>query len=42
MNVTISILDIIHRPVFNLKHDVSEDGFCVQVVPTQLGPCLWR
>jgi hypothetical protein len=34
------ILDIIHRPVFNLKHDVSETGFCAlpQVEPAQL--CL--
>jgi hypothetical protein len=23
MNITITILDIIHRPVFYLKHDVS-------------------
>jgi hypothetical protein len=21
-------MDIIHRPVFYLKHDVSENGFC--------------
>jgi hypothetical protein len=31
---------IIHRPVFYLKHDVSETGFCLrfQVEPTQFGP----
>jgi hypothetical protein len=29
-----------HRPVYTLKHNVSETGFCVllQVKPTQLGP----
>jgi hypothetical protein len=34
-----TILDI-HRPVFCLKHDVSEAGFCLhlQLEPTQLGP----
>jgi hypothetical protein len=33
-------LDIIHRPVYSAKHDVSETGFCLrlQVKPTQLGP----
>jgi hypothetical protein len=33
-------LDIIHRPVYFSKHNVSETGFClcVQVIPTQLGP----
>jgi hypothetical protein len=37
--MTISILDIIHRTVFYLKHDVSETAFClrIQVEPTQLG-----
>jgi hypothetical protein len=37
--MTITILDIIHRPVFYLKHNVSEDGFCsrFQVEATQLG-----
>jgi hypothetical protein len=31
---------MIHRPVFYLKHDISETGFCLrfQVEPTQLGP----
>jgi hypothetical protein len=34
-----AILDIIHSPVFYLKHDVSEPGYCLllQVEPTQLG-----
>jgi hypothetical protein len=49
INITITILDIIHRPVFYLKHDVSETGFCLhlRVELTQLGPidtaslCLW-
>jgi hypothetical protein len=26
--LSITIVDIIHRPVFYLKHDVSENGFC--------------
>jgi hypothetical protein len=32
-------LDIIHRPVFILKHEVSESGFCLsrEVKPIQLG-----
>jgi hypothetical protein len=32
-------LDIIHRPVYISKHNVSETGFCLrlQVKPTQLG-----
>jgi hypothetical protein len=39
INVTITFLDSIHRPVFYLKHDVSEIGFCLrlQVEPTELG-----
>jgi hypothetical protein len=38
INITITILDIIHRPVFYLRHDVSETGFYLrlQVKPTQL------
>jgi hypothetical protein len=33
-------LDIIHRPVYISKHNVSQTGFCLrlQVKPTQLGP----
>jgi hypothetical protein len=31
INITITILDIIHRLVFYLKHHVSETGFCLQV-----------
>jgi hypothetical protein len=27
INITITILDIMHRPVFYLKHDISETGF---------------
>jgi hypothetical protein len=27
IHVTIAILDIIHRPVFSLKHDLSETGY---------------
>jgi hypothetical protein len=39
INITITILDIIHRLVFYLKHDVSEAGFCLrlQTEPTQMG-----
>jgi hypothetical protein len=38
--ITITILDIIHRPVFYLKQDFSDTGFCLrlQVEPTQMGP----
>jgi hypothetical protein len=31
INITITILDIIHRPVFYLKHDVSETGFYLRL-----------
>jgi hypothetical protein len=36
---TVTILDIILRPVFYLKREVSETGFCLrlQVGPTHLG-----
>jgi hypothetical protein len=38
--IIIIILDIIYFPVFYLKHNISETGFCfrLQVVPSQLGP----
>jgi hypothetical protein len=37
-NIFITILRIIHPPVFNLKYNVSETGFCfrLQVVPILL------
>jgi hypothetical protein len=40
MTLTIRILDIIHRPFFYLKHDVSETGFCLrlQVISIQFVP----
>jgi hypothetical protein len=40
IKVTITILDIIHRPVSYLRYGVSEIRFCIrlQVEPTQLGP----
>jgi hypothetical protein len=40
INITITILDIIHRIVFYLKLDISETGFCLclQVEHTQLSP----
>jgi hypothetical protein len=40
LDTTIIILDIIHRPVFYLKHDVSETGFCLRLQgePAQFGP----
>jgi hypothetical protein len=36
----VTTLDVIHRPVFYLKHDVSETGFCLRLLvePPQLGP----
>jgi hypothetical protein len=36
----ITILDIIHRPVFKLKHDVSETEICLRppVEPIQFDP----
>jgi hypothetical protein len=39
MILTIIILGIIHRPVFYLKREVSETGFCLhlQMELTQLG-----
>jgi hypothetical protein len=38
-HITVTILDVIDDPVFYLKPDVSETGFClcIQVEPTQLG-----
>jgi hypothetical protein len=40
INITIIILDIIHRPVFYLKQNVSETGFCLllQVEPNRVVP----
>jgi hypothetical protein len=42
INITtrITILDIIHYPVFYLKHNFSETGFCfrIEVESTNLGP----
>jgi hypothetical protein len=40
MNITLTILEFIYRPVFYSKHNVSETGFylSVQVVSPQLGP----
>jgi hypothetical protein len=39
-HITVTILDIIHRTVPYLKHDVSETGFYLgfQMEPTQSGP----
>jgi hypothetical protein len=38
IDIIITILDIIHRPVFYLKHNVSDTGLCLrlQVEHTQL------
>jgi hypothetical protein len=49
INITVTILDIIHLPVF-LKHNVSETGFCLRLLveTIQFGPidraslCLHR
>jgi hypothetical protein len=40
ITTTLTVLDIIHHPVFYLKHDVSETGSCLhlQVEPTQVRP----
>jgi hypothetical protein len=40
ININITILDVIHRPVFCLNHDVSDIEFCLclRVEPTQVGP----
>jgi hypothetical protein len=40
INITITILDIIHRSLFYVKHNVSETGLYLsfQVEPTQFGP----
>jgi hypothetical protein len=40
INITITFLYIIRRPVFYLKHNLSGTGFCLclLVQPTQLGP----
>jgi hypothetical protein len=40
INITITILDIIHHPVFYLKHDFSETELFLrlQVEQAQLGP----
>jgi hypothetical protein len=39
VNITATILDTIHRPVFYLKQGVSETGFCLglEVIPTGFG-----
>jgi hypothetical protein len=39
INITTTILDIVYRPIFYVKHDVSKTGFCLhpQVEPTKMG-----
>jgi hypothetical protein len=32
ISVTIAILDIIHRPNFYLKRDISKTGFCLRLL----------
>jgi hypothetical protein len=43
INITITILDIIQRPAFYLKHDVSETDFCLRLEakPTQKDSTEW-
>jgi hypothetical protein len=47
LGITTTILDITHRPVFYLKRNVSDTGFCfrLRLEFTQLGPiyrvCLY-
>jgi hypothetical protein len=38
-DITVAVLDIIHRPVLYFKHNVSETGLCfrIQAELTQLG-----
>jgi hypothetical protein len=41
ISITIIILDIIYRPVFYLKHNLSETGFCLHLQLVQrlsIGP----
>jgi hypothetical protein len=40
INTIIEFLDIIHRPVFYLKHNVSETGFCLRLIYAQLSRLL--
>jgi hypothetical protein len=44
INKTIKIPHINHRPVFYLKHDVSETAFCflLQVEPIRLSPAVYE
>jgi hypothetical protein len=42
ITITITILDIVHRPVFYLKQDVSETGFCLRIqVETETSSFYW-
>jgi hypothetical protein len=40
VNLTITLLGIIHRPVCYLGHNISKTRFCPRILvePTQLGP----
>jgi hypothetical protein len=39
INITITILDIIHRPIFHLELEVSQTGLCFSSHgATRLGP----
>jgi hypothetical protein len=40
INTIIQFLDIIHLPVFYLKQNVSETGFCLRLVYAQLNRLL--
>jgi hypothetical protein len=39
-NIIFNIPDIVHRPVFYMKHNVSGTGFCLLILlgPIQVGP----
>jgi hypothetical protein len=43
INIITTILDIIHRPVFYSKYNISDTGFFTRlhVEPTQLDPIDW-
>jgi hypothetical protein len=38
INLTVTIVDIIHGPVFYFKHNVLETGICLQVESNRLDP----
>jgi hypothetical protein len=41
VNLTITILDIIHRPIFYLKYDISKTGFYLRLQETETSSIYW-